>query len=150
MSGLDLMRAMLAGKLPPPSIALTMPLVGEEAHSGYMRFTATPDQRHLNPMGGVHGGFAATVLDSATGCAVHSALEPGFLYSTLDLSVKMLRPLQVGVPLRVEGRLLHRGRNFALSEGQIFDPDGRLLAHATSTCAVFRLDERPGGGATGT
>jgi uncharacterized protein (TIGR00369 family) len=137
-SGLELMQAMVEGRFPRPSIADTFPMTFEDAQSGLIKFRATADQRHLNPMGGVHGGFAATVLDSVTGCAVHTALEAGAGYGTIDLNVKMLKPVPLGVEVLAEGRVLHISKNIGVSEGTIRTPDGVLLAHATATCWIKR------------
>ena len=89
-------------------------------------------------MGGVHGGFAATVLDSVTGCAVHTMLDAGLGYGTVDLSIKMLRPVPREVELIAEGRVLHFSRNLGVSEGTLKTADGKLLSHATATCFVIR------------
>lgn len=137
-TGLEIMQAMIRGQLPRPSIADTMPMVFEEALNGSIKFRATADQRHLNPMGGVHGGFAATVLDSVTGCAVHTMLEAGVGYGTVDLSVKMLKPIPLGVELLAEGRVIHLSKNIGVAEGTIKTLQGVLLAHATATCWIKR------------
>ena len=96
LSGLELLRAMGEGRVPGPSIAETMPMEFSEIEEGRVVFHATADERHLNPLGGVHGGFAATVLDSVTGCAVHSTLAAGIGYGTVELDVKMMRPVPRG------------------------------------------------------
>jgi uncharacterized protein (TIGR00369 family) len=138
MTGLELIRAGIKGELPPPSITETMPMTIEQADSGYVKFSARADGRHLNPLGGVHGGFAATVLDSVTGCAVHTLLEAGVGYGTIDLSVKMLRPVPRDVDLVAEGRVLNMSRNLGVSEGSLKTADGKLLALATATCMIQR------------
>ena len=138
MSGLELLTAMAEGLLPPPSISETIPMKMEHIDKGVVEFTARADDRHLNPMGGVHGGFAATVLDSVTGCAVHSMLEAGVGYGTVDLSVKMIRPIPKNTELFAEGRVINVSRNLAVSEGDIKDLDGKLYAHATCTCSIIR------------
>ena len=96
------------------------------------------DGRHLNPLGGVHGGFAATVLDSVTGCAVHTMLEAGVGYGTVDLHVKMLRPVPRDVDLVAEGRVINLSKNLGVAEGTLKTPDGKLLAHASATCMIQR------------
>ncbi len=111
-----------------------------EISEGEVTFTACPDRRHLNPMGGVHGGFYATVLDSVTGCAVHTLLAPGDSYSTVDLNVKMLRAAKVDTRLRALGRVVHASRQLGVADGQILDEEGRLCAHATATCLIKRVD----------
>lgn len=138
MTGLELIQALLAGTIPPPSIMETMAMKFGEVRKGYVRFLARADQRHLNPMGGVHGGFAATVLDSVTGCAVHTMLEAGFGYGTVDLNIKMLRPVPRDQELTAESSVLHMSRSLGVSDGTLKTADGKLLAHATATCYVFR------------
>ena len=103
-----------------------------------MIFAVWADARHLTPLGGVHGGFAATVLDSVTGCAVHTMLEAGVGYGTVDLNVKMLRAVPVDRDLTAEARVIHMSRSLGVSEGSIRDDAGVLFAHATATCAILR------------
>lgn len=138
MSGLEWMRAVVAGRLPPASMAQTVPMAFVEVEAGYVKMSARADERHLNPMGGIHGGFAATLLDSVTGCAVHSTLEPGVGYGTIDFHAKMLRPVPRDQDLVAEARTVHVSRNIATSEGTLKSSDGRLLATATATCFVKR------------
>lgn len=138
MTGLDLLLAMAKGTLPHPSIADTIPMRISEVSKGVIKFTVKADSRHINPLGGVHGGFAATVLDSVTGCAVHSALDAGVGYGTIDLNVKMLRPIPLNIELLAEGRLINVSKNLGISEGIIKDREGKLYAHGTSTCSIFR------------
>lgn len=138
MSGLEFVQAMVDGKFPHPSMADTIPMRAVEAGSGYVKFTVRADSRHLNPLGGVHGGFAATVLDSVTGCAVHTLLEAGSGYGTVDLNVKMLKAIPLDQELIAEGRVLHLSRSLGVSEGSLRDGAGTLLAHATCTCAILR------------
>ncbi|HKP64732.1 MAG TPA: PaaI family thioesterase [Polyangiales bacterium] len=140
MTGLELIQALVAGTLPPPSIMETMSMRFGEVKKGCVRFLARADQRHLNPMGGVHGGFAATVLDSVTGCAVHTMLDPGFGYGTVDLNIKMLRPVPRDVELVADSNVLHLSRTLGVSDGTLKTADGKLLAHATATCYIFRSD----------
>jgi uncharacterized protein (TIGR00369 family) len=93
---------------------------------------------HYNPLGGVHGGVIATLLDTAAGCSVHTTLAVGEMYTSLDLTTKFLRPVTVDSGLlRCEGRVLHRGRRQALAEAELTDQSGRLVAHATSTCLII-------------
>ncbi len=138
MSGLEIMQAMIAGALPQASIAAAIPMRGVAAEYGRVVFEATADDRHLNPLGGVHGGFAATVLDSVTGCAVHTMLEPGASYATVDLNVKMLRPIPTNTPLTGEGRVIHLSKSIGVAEGALRDQAGKLYAHATATCLIIR------------
>ena len=138
MSGLEMMQAMISGKIPIASIAVTIPMKGISVEHGRIVFEATADERHLNPLGGVHGGFAATVLDSVTGCAVHTVLEPGVGYATVDLNIKMMRPVSVNVPLIAEGKIINISKSLAISEGSLKDSEGKLYAHATATCMIKR------------
>lgn len=138
MTGLELLRAVVAGLIPPSSITQTMPMKFVEVDFGRVKMSARADDRHLNPFGDVHGGFSATVLDSATGCAVHAALEAGVGYGTIDLQIKMLRPVPRDQELYVEASAVHVARNIATSEGILKSPDGKLLATATATCFLKR------------
>jgi uncharacterized protein (TIGR00369 family) len=136
MSGLEVFQAMRDGKLPHATMADTIPMRVTEAGPGYVKFHARADRRHVNPLGGVHGGFAATVLDSVTGCAVHTMLEAGVGIGTIDLNVKMLKA--VPQDLVAEGRVIHVSRSLGVSEASLRDAEGTLLAHATATCAILR------------
>lgn len=100
--------------------------------------TARADNRHLNPLGGVHGGFAATVLDSVTGCAVHTMLEAGVGYGTVDLHIKMLRPVPRDVDLIAEGRVFHLSRNLGVPEGTLKTLDDKIIAQGSATCLIQR------------
>lgn len=141
MSGLEQMSLFVAGKVPPPSMAVTMNTEVAEVRYGEVVMHCKAGEGHLNPMGGVHGGFAATVLDSVTGCAVHSALMSGASYGTVDLSVKLVRPIPIGKRLRAEGRLMNLSKSVAIAEGRILDETGKLYAHATCTCMILRPSE---------
>lgn len=138
MTGLQLLQAMCAGKIPAASISETIPMHPFEVSKGSISFKATADQRHLNPLGGVHGGFAATVLDSVTGCAVHTMLEAGVGYGTIDLNIKMCRPIPQNKELTAIGTVINISKNLGISEGKIIDEDGKLYAHATATCMIIR------------
>lgn len=126
------------GKLPHPSMADTIPMRVTEASPGYVKFSARADRRHVNPLGGVHGGFAATVLDSVTGCAVHTLLEAGVGIATIDLHVKMLKAVPIEQDLIAEGRVINLSRSLGVSEASLRDAEGTLFAHATATCAILR------------
>jgi uncharacterized protein (TIGR00369 family) len=139
LSGLALVQALIDGTIAHPSMADTIPMRARAAERGYVRFSVRADQRHLNPLGGVHGGFAATVLDSVTGCSIHTMLDAGFGYGTVDLGVKMLRAIPLDQDLIAEARVIHLSRNLGMSEGSLRDADGTLLAHATCTCAILRV-----------
>ena len=138
MTGLELMQAMLDGAIPPPSISTTIPMQGVSVESGKVVFQARADERHLNPLGAVHGGFAATVMDTVTGCAVHTLLGAGEGYGTIDLNVKMMRPVPRDVDLVAEGNVINISRSLAVSEGTLKDAEGKLYAHATATCMLMR------------
>ncbi len=138
LSGLELLQASAGGDLPRASIAATMGIEGMEVEKGHVVIHARADERHLNPLGGVHGGFAATVLDSVTGCAVHSMLEAGVGYGTVDLGVKMLRPVPANVELVAEARVTHISRSLGVAEGTLRDTEGQLLASASASCFIRR------------
>jgi len=138
LSGYEEIQALISGQSPLPSMAVSMGMEFAELGDGTMLIYATADERHLNPMGGVHGGFAATVLDSVTGCVVHAALAAGESYGTIDLAVKMMRPIPCNTRLRAEGKLLNISRSLGVSEGRIVDDNGKLYAHATCTCKLIR------------
>jgi len=139
-SGLEIFQAMMAGELPAPPIAQTLGFLLVEADHGRAVFQGKPEMAYYNPLGSVHGGWYATLLDSAVACAVHSTLPAGRSYTTLELKVNMIKALSVKVPLvRAEGRVVHAGRQTAVAEGSIYGPDGTLYAHATTTCLVFDL-----------
>jgi uncharacterized protein (TIGR00369 family) len=139
-TGLEQMQAMLAGELPFAPIAKTLDFSLLRVEPGVAVFQGRPGPAHLNPMGGVHGGWFATLLDSALGCAVHTLMPAGRGYTTAELSVNYVRGLspKVGV-VRAEGKVIHCGRQLATAEARLFGPDGTLFAHATTTCLVFDL-----------
>jgi len=137
-SGLEVFAAIFSGELPRPPIGDTLDFVPIHIEFGAAVFQGRPNQRHYNPLGTVHGGWFATLLDSAVGCAVHSTLPAGRGYTTLELKLNIVRALTDAVPLvRAEGKVLHEGRQVATAEGRIVGPDGKLYAHATTTCLIF-------------
>jgi uncharacterized protein (TIGR00369 family) len=139
-TGLDVLQAMLAGELPYPHIADTLDFGLVSVAPGTAVFQGTPQVRHLNPMGGVHGGWYATLLDSALGCAVHTMMPAGRGYTTAELSVNIVRGATPKTgPLRAIGTVVHCGRQLATAEARIVGPDGKLYAHGTTTCLVFEL-----------
>ena len=139
LSGLDTIRAIFAGELPPPPIAELMGFRGVEAEPGRAVFEILPGEQHYNPIGSVHGGVALTLLDSAMGCAVHTLLEAGVGYTTLEVKANFVRPITADTGLiRCEGLVLHRGSRVATAEGRVTDAAGRLLAHGTITCLILR------------
>jgi uncharacterized protein (TIGR00369 family) len=138
-----MLHAMLSGELPHAHIARTLDFLLIEVAHGRAVFQGTPGEAHLNPMGSVHGGWYATLLDSALGCAVHSALPQGKAYTTLELKVNMIRALTPKVPrVRAEGRVIHLGGQTATAEARLLGPDGKLYAHASTTCLLFDLPAR--------
>jgi uncharacterized protein (TIGR00369 family) len=137
-SGLEFLSDMAAGKLPQPPICATLGFHLAEVSDGYARFDGLPELRHYNPIGTVHGGFAATLLDSALGCAIFSTLAKGEAWTTLELKLNLVRPISKDTgPVRAEGRIIHRGRTVATSEGTVKDRGGKLYAHASTTCMIF-------------
>ncbi len=139
-AGLELMHAMLRGELPYPPIAKTLDFTLVEAGDGHAIFQGTPGPAHLNPMGTVHGGWYATLLDSALGCAVHTKMPAGRGYTTAELGVNLVKAIPLKVQrVRAEGRVLHSGRQLATAEAKLYGPDGTLYAHATTTCLVFEI-----------
>jgi uncharacterized protein (TIGR00369 family) len=139
VDGLTFLRRLAAGEIPPAPIATTLGMTLEEVEEGRVVFGLEPAEFHYNPIGSVHGGVYATLLDSACGCAVHSALPAGARYTSLDLTVKFLRGLTVASgPVRCEGRLINIGRSTALAEARLTDAAGRLCAYATSSCMLLR------------
>jgi uncharacterized protein (TIGR00369 family) len=138
MTGMEVFEAIFAGKLPPAPIGDSLDFIPVHMEPGVAIFQGRPQQRHYNPLGTVHGGWFCTLLDSAVGCAVHTTLPAGKGYTTLELKVNMLRPLTDAVILvRAEGKVVQAGRQIALAEGRIVGPDGKLYAHATTTCLIF-------------
>jgi uncharacterized protein (TIGR00369 family) len=144
LSGLDHLRAIRDGRVPPPPFATLLGFELAEVEEGRAVFAVTPDEFHYNPIGVVHGGLAATLLDSATGCAVQSTLEPGVVYTTLEVKVNFARPMT-----RDTGRVLctatvvHRGRTVATAEGRVVaEATGKLLAHGTATCLLMSANGR--------
>ncbi|GGQ06518.1 phenylacetic acid degradation protein [Shewanella litoralis] len=138
LTGLQQMQAILNGDIPAPSISEVIPMKPIEVNEGNVMFEAFANERHLNPMGGVHGGFAATVLDTVTACAVHSALPAGVSYSTIDLNIKMVRPVPKNQRLIAKGNLMNLSKSLGISEGTLTTEDGKLLATATATCLIIR------------
>jgi uncharacterized protein (TIGR00369 family) len=139
-SGLDFLRRLVEGRVPPPPVAATMGFTLSEVAPGLAVFTMTPDLRHYNPIGTVHGGVASTLLDSCMSCAVQTHVPKGFGYTTLELKVNLVRPITADTgPIRAEGRSLHVGRRSGTAEGRILDGKGTLLAHGTATCMIFEI-----------
>ncbi|MFE4920062.1 PaaI family thioesterase [Streptomyces sp. NPDC056661] len=139
-TGLQFLREIATGRLPSAPIAATLDFTLDEAENGRVVFSLVPGEEHYNPIGSVHGGVYATLLDSAAGCAVQSTLPSGMGYTSLDLTVKFLRPVSVDTGrIRAVGTVTSSGRRTALAEARLLDEKDRLLAHATSTCMLFPL-----------
>jgi uncharacterized protein (TIGR00369 family) len=143
LSGLEYLRKIVSGELPPPPIGVLMNFRISELSEGHAVFTVEPAEYHYNPIGVVHGGVAATLLDSAMGCAVHSTLPAGAGYTTLEIKVNYIRPMtaETGV-VRCEANIIHVGGRTATAEGKVLDEKGKLYAHATTTCLIFRGSEQ--------
>jgi uncharacterized protein (TIGR00369 family) len=143
MNGLDFLQGLMDGRLPAPPFAELLGFRPVEVESGRVAFVATPDTRLYNPIGSVHGGYAATLLDSCMGCAVQSTLNAGDGYTTVELKVNFVRLISAGTgEVRAEGKVIHVGKQIASAEGRLTDARGRLLAHATTTCLVFSFPQK--------
>jgi len=139
-TGLDFLRDVVAGRLPAAPISAALGFTLEEVEHGRVVFALAPGEEHYNPIGSVHGGVYATLLDSAAGCAVQSVLPQGMAYTSLDLTLKFLRPITVDTgKVRAVGTVLSSGRRTALAQAELLDSTDRLLAHATSSCLLFPL-----------
>ncbi|HEY1545295.1 MAG TPA: PaaI family thioesterase [Xanthobacteraceae bacterium] len=138
MSGLEFVRGLIDGSLPLNTMAQTLGYDIVEAENGRVVVTAVPNEKHLNPAGGVHGGLSATLLDTAMGLAIQSTLDKGIDQTTLEFKVSLVRPLTPATGLiRAEGTVLSRGRRVGTAEGRITDGNARLLSHGTTTCLIF-------------
>jgi len=140
MSGLDLLNAMIAGRLPGPPIMQTLDFTLTEVEHGRALFEGHPAFQHYNPLGTVHGGYAATLLDSCMGCAVHTTLPAGVGYTTTDVQVRYIRAMGVATGrVLAEGRAVHAGRRTATAEGRVYlEADETLIAHGSTGCAILR------------
>lgn len=141
-SGIELLRDVFAGKLPAPPITATMGFRGVEVADGRAVFEGEPGEHLYNPIGSVHGGFAMALLDSAMGCAIHTTLQAGERYTTLEVKTNFVRPITVETGLvRCEGVVIHRGATIATAEGRLVAADtGKLLAHGSTTCLIVRSE----------
>ena len=138
LGGLAFLKGIVDGTQPSPPFSQLLGFHLIEVEEGRAVFEGLPEYRHYNPIGTVHGGFAATLLDSALGCAIFSTLAKGEAWTTLELKFNLVRPLTKDTgPVRAEGRVIHRGRTVATSEGDLKDAAGKLYAHATTTCMIF-------------
>jgi uncharacterized protein (TIGR00369 family) len=144
MTGLEFFQEMLAGRLPAPPLVTMLGLRMIDADNGRVVFAGTPEPQFYNGMGVAHGGWAATLLDSAMGCAINTLQPAGRSFTTLELKVNYIRPLRHEVgEVRCEATVLHAGSRTATAEGRVLDANGKLYAHGTTTCVVVEHDRRP-------
>ena len=142
MSGLEFLRAIVAGEIPPPPISKLLGFKLKHVDTGRAVFELEPAEYHYNPIGMFHGGVADTVLDSAMGCAIHSTLPLGCGYSTVELKVNFVRPMSTKTgKVRCEAKTIHIGTRIATAEARLVDDKGTLYAHGTTTCMIFRPSE---------
>jgi uncharacterized protein (TIGR00369 family) len=140
LTGLEFFERIGSGELPSVPIGVTLDFIPVEWKKGRVVFQGTPRKEYYNPLGSVHGGYAATLLDSCLGCAVHSTLPKGTGYTTVELKVNYIRPLMEDTgPVRAEGKVVSAGRKIGIAEGRIHDTAGKLYAFATTTCLIFPL-----------
>ncbi len=140
LTGLQMMQAIMDGTLPPTPIGRAMAFGFVNVAYGEVIIQGTPDRQFLNPMGTMHGGWYATLLDSAMGCAVHTTLPQGRAFTTLEFKINLVRSVGPKVPLvRAEGRVVHVGRQVITAEGHLVGPDGTRYAHGTTTCLAFDM-----------
>jgi len=143
MEGIDALRAIVEGRIAPPSISVTLGFDLVEASPGFVAFEGEPSDAILNPLGAVHGGWALTLIDSACGAAGHTLLPAGVGYGTLETKANFVRPILPSTgKVRAEGRVLSHGRNIITSEAKIVDARGKLYAHGTSTCMIVRQEAK--------
>jgi len=139
MSGIEYLRKLLTGELPPSGMVQLLGLKLVEVSEGRAVFAIQPDEHHYNGLGIAHGGLAATLLDSALGCAINSMMPAGKTFTTLEMKVNYVRPIRgERGELRCEANVIHAGGRVATAEGRIIDEDGKLYAHGTATCILFR------------
>lgn len=140
MTGLELMRAVVAGTLPGAPIATLMNMRGVAADPGTVTFEGRPGPEHYNPLGTVHGGYAATLLDSAMGCAVHTMLPAGTGFTSIDINITYVRAITAATgPVTARGDVINAGRRVATVRGTLTDAAGKVLAHGTSSCLIMAL-----------
>jgi uncharacterized protein (TIGR00369 family) len=141
LSGLETLRGMIEGRLPAPPFAITTSIALTAADEGKVVFEGEPKADFFNPLGSIHGGWTATIMDSVMACAMHSTLAPGEGYTTLEFKLHFCRPIMPATGrVRAEGLVLSRGRRAATSEGKLYDAAGKLLAHGTESCLIFPMN----------
>lgn len=138
LTGLQYMQAIVAKQIPMPPMAETIPMQCVAATPGAVTFSACADERHLNRAGNVHGGFTATVMDSVTSCALRTTLEAGVGLVTIELNLKLLKPVPANVSLRGEGKMINVSRRLGVAEARLLDDHGNLCAHCTATFMLLR------------
>lgn len=140
LDGLALFKGLMEGRFPAPPISKVLGFIVTEVEFGRVVFAYTPVYDHYNPLGTVHGGIAATLLDSVMGCCVHTTLKAGIGYTTVEIKVNYVRAMtdKTG-PVKVEGKVINVGSRIATSEGRLYDGAGKLLAHGTTTCLIFPI-----------
>ena len=140
MDGLTLFKGLLEGRFPAPPISKALGFRVSEVELGRVAFEYTPVFDHYNPLGTVHGGIAATLLDSVMGCSIHTTLKAGSGFTTLEIKVNYVRAMtdKTG-PVKAEGKVINVGSRIATSEGRLYDGAGKLLAHGTTTCLIFPM-----------
>lgn len=144
LAGLDFLKGLREGVHPAPPFAAATDIWMAEVESGRVVFEASPSSRFYNPLGSVHGGWIATLLNSAMGCAVHSLLKPGQAYATVDMTVTYVRPVFAKTgKLICEGKIIHLGGRIATAEGRVLDQAGSLIAHGSETCMVIAVPATP-------
>ncbi len=139
LSGLEFFQAIAAGDLPHPPMTGAIPMQVTQVETGRIIWTTRAPDWFINPLGQVHGGFAMTILDSALGCSVHSALPAGRGYTTVEAKVNMTRPIPLGEDLTCEGKMITLGNRIGTSEARLMDAKGRILGFGTSTCLIFDI-----------
>lgn len=137
-SGIEALNALKNGEIPHAPMAKTIPMKLVEVKKGYIVYEVTPGEEHINLQGGVHGGFCATVLDSVTGGVAHSLMDKGHRFATVDLNIKMIRPMQVGKTYRGIGNLINAGRTIVITEGKIIDENNKIYASGAATLMIIR------------
>jgi len=139
LTGIEYMRKLLMGELPPSGMVQLLNMKLIEVSEGRAIFTVKPDERHYNGLGIAHGGLAATLLDSALGCAINAMMPAGKVFTTLEMKINYVRPMTADVgEVRCEANVIHAGGRIATAEGKIVDQNGKLYAHGTATCMLFR------------
>lgn len=143
MSGLDALQAMIEGHIPSPPIASTLGFQLAEVAEGHALFTIKPQEYHYNPIGSMHGGVIAALLDSAAGCAIHTMLPKGVGYTTVELKINYIRAITVPMDtLDCIGEIIHNGRRIATASAKLQNQAGKLYAHATTTCLIFPIEDK--------